>query len=122
MQASQVFDYLDDDLVARVRVRRANFMDNFVHDQMVGDAINLPAPEAGPRAVAMRTVAIVIWPAVIAVTEDALLSSTDGTVIPWPVTVEQFCAFPPALVNQWMSAIWDLNPDWAPGREPEKKA
>lgn len=122
MQASQVFDYLDDDLVARVRVRRANFMDNFVHDQMVGDAINLPAPEAGPRAVAMRTVAIVIWPAVIAVTEDALLSSTDGTVIPWPVTVERFCAFPPVLVNQWMSAIWDLNPDWAPGREPEKKA
>lgn len=64
-----------------------------------------------------KLVRLFVYPDLIAAAKAINVSGIDG--VP---TFDQFLQLPEALVAQWESATFDLNPHWLPSEPDEKKA
>lgn len=105
-------DYQSGDMMAAITVRRATFLDDMVRQDLLAQALAAPVGET-PRANAERTARIVVFPAICAATVEAYIASL-GEALPWPLSFDAMMDLSPDLINEWMAAIWELNPSWAP--------
>lgn len=123
-----VFD--QDGAQASITVRRQDTFDELVYRQLRDAALSAPAPEFnlqeqdGPaqelarlraNAETMATTAAkrLWWPGVMAVTVSAA-GSLEGVSWAWPMSLMQWLGLPGELLEAWLSAVWELNPEWRP--------
>jgi hypothetical protein len=130
MLRSEVIEYDDGEVKARIVVQRASFLGELARTDLLNaglaeSAVNEQPESSNAVGLLMRDVTrsarIVVWPALAGATAEAWFVTADDTQA-WPLTFDQTMSLPGDLVNQWIEAIWKLNPQWSPKAEtPEKK-
>jgi hypothetical protein len=114
---------------ASLDVRTARFEDSVMRDILIARSLKAKGEDDILSDVA-QTVAVVLHPrAVACVSETSRVCDPAGTdYLARKLTSAQFSALPAEIVEEWLSAVYELNPRWepgyemtAPGPEQEKK-
>jgi hypothetical protein len=43
---------------------------------------------------------------------DVASATVKAEGVPWPLSFEAFCVLPPALIAEWIKAVWRVNVGW----------
>lgn len=140
----------DGDERALITVRMATVEDRLLYEQMDAEAraayqawagetpepVELAGDLAGLRAnaavLAEYTASVLWWPAVAATTVEAEGGRRGEPNWGWPLGLKAWLSLSPELLDQWINAVFELNPAWrtqslgpdeakkgAPPREPQ---
>lgn len=115
--------YEDDNCIADLEIHELkSALDNVRYGMLESEAIHGEYDDP-----ALRTMAIVLWPAAISASTGTIqiLDEDSGQLqqIAWPPTPAVFADLPNDLVNGWLELVYRLNPERDPTRpRQEKKA
>ena len=107
MRTKTIEDFHSGDLSAAITVREARLVDGMERGRLIGQAFEQPRPND-----LQQTVQVVIWPNLVAGTLSAEIAQ-NGQALKWP-DFETLLELPEQLVQQWLEAVYELNPHWSP--------
>jgi hypothetical protein len=128
MKSTQIhFD--DGEVLADLTVVKASYAIDLDHAALVGEALKETAGPADTRLQYERNARAFVVPSLIAGTSAAVIqrrqkvskkASDEWVTVPWPITFETLAALPGDLVEEWILAVYELNPRWDPFREDDQ--
>ena len=99
--------FTDGDLAAKVTVKQATLLDGMRRSELTNQAFEQPE-ENNLRQLAR----VVVYPVLVAGTLTVDLVQ-NGETLSWP-DLDTLLNLPEELTTDWLSAIYALNPRWAP--------
>lgn len=112
---TQTVEFNDDGVQARIVVRRCTGLDGIRRGQMIEEA-----HQTADTDIAVHIARIAIVPLLLSATDQAVIVAGE-TTLSWPITAESLQDVPEALLDEWMAAIYDLNPRLDPNRSADEK-
>lgn len=106
----KTMDFDNGELRATIIVREARLVDGMERGKLIGQAF-----ENRRQNEMEQTVQVVIWPNLVAGTHQANIE-LDGQTQEWP-KFETLLELPETLVQQWLEAVFELNPRWQPQQD-----
>ena len=106
----KTMDFDNGELRATIIVREARLVDGMERGKLIGQAF-----ENRRQNEMEQTVQVVIWPNLVAGTHQANIE-LDGQTQEWP-KFETLLELPETLVQQWLEAVFELNPHWQPQQD-----
>ena len=97
-------EFNQDGIQARIEVRRCSGLDGIRRGQMIEEAHLVEDTD-----ITLHIARIAIVPLLLSATDQAIIM-VDETTLPWPISAESLQHVPESLLDDWMSAIYDLNP------------
>ena len=108
-------EFNQDGIQARIEVRRCSGLDGIRRGQMIEEAHLVEDTD-----ITLHIARIAIVPLLLSATDQAIIM-VDETTLPWPISAESLQHVPESLLDDWMSAIYDLNPKLDPNRSIDEK-
>lgn len=125
MQSRQLH-YRDGEIEADLTITQASYAQDLQHAALVSEALQREPQVAEGLALYQRNARAFVLPALQAATLTATLTQA-GQTTALPIESATIFDLPADLIDQWINAVYDLNPRWNPFREDdagerEKKA
>lgn len=109
---TKLIEFTSGSLKAVITVREARLLEGMERGRLIGRAFEQPRQNE-----LEQTVQVVIWPNLAAGTQAArLMDGPENTELAWP-NFETLLELPETLVQQWLEAVFELNPRWEPQQD-----